>query len=234
MLNVRFRQALSAQRLLIESFFIFLGIAGVLSAIEFAYFALQKRMIAAGVTIHYPETWLDAHIPFVPEFVWPYWAYFAYLGVAVWLPKTRHDLARLAGGLVGVHLLGFASYLLYPSAMHRIDIACATLSCDMVGAMYLLDPGFGVFPSLHAACSVYIMLCVATYGSRYRWPIYLFGAAIVAATVLIKQHYIVDVPAGIALGYFGGLLSWAAVDRLVERALPRAWFDASGSFPSIS
>lgn len=211
--------------MLVESFFVFLGVAGLLTATEFTYFAWMNRLIAAGAPVNHPATWLDAHIPFVPEFAWPYWAYFGFLGTAVWLSKTRRDLARLAGGLVGVHLLGFASYLLYPSAMQRIEIPCSSLSCDMVGAMYMLDPGYGVFPSLHAACSVYIMLAVYRYGSRYSWALYAFGASIVAATVLVKQHYIIDVPAGIALGYLGGLLSWAVVDRIIERSPVRGLFE---------
>lgn len=231
MLFARFRQAVTEQRMLVEAFFVFLGVAGLLTAIEFTYFAVQYRMIAAGYPVYHPETWLDAYIPFVPEFVWPYWAYFGYLGVAVWLSRSRQVLARLAGGLVGVHLFGFASYLLYPTAMQRIQIPCDTLSCDMVGAMYMLDPGFGLFPSLHAACSVYIMLATYHHGRHYgaakRWFIYAFGAAIIAATVLIKQHYIVDVPAGIALGYFGGLLSWALVDRLIERGPVRGLLETS-------
>ncbi len=203
--------------MLVESFLVFLGVAGILVPIEFSYFALQDYLIAAGVPVNHPETWLDAHIPFIPEFIWPYWAYFGFLGVSVWLPRNRHDLARLAGGLLFVHFLGFASYLLYPTAMQRIDIACESLSCGMVGAMYLLDPGYGLFPSLHAACSVYVIMCAFAYRSGIRWFVAVFGMSIVFATVLVKQHYIVDVPAGIVLGIAGGRAAWAIVDRYYER-----------------
>lgn len=216
--------------MLLESFVVCLAVAGVLLPLEFGYFTLQQRLIAAGYPVYHPETWLDAHIPFVPGFIWPYWGYFAFLGLGgIWLAKTRLQLAKLAAGLVGIHLVGFASYLVYPTAMKRIAIECTSLSCDAVGAMYLLDPGYGLFPSLHTALSVYLIVCAFRFESRMRWFIAAFGVSIILATVLVKQHYFVDVPAGIVLGYFGGGPFWRAAERLSEGRLPRRWFTTTES-----
>ena len=216
-LFARLRRELPEQRIKIESFLVLLGVSLVLYAIELFYFAWQKQLIAQGGRVHYPETALDAYIPFVPELIWPYWGYFGLIAFSVWLPKNRHELARQVGGLAFVHMIGFACYFMYPSAMHRAVDLCDSISCNMVGAIYLLDPGFGVFPSLHVAVSLYMALASFAFAHPARWFVALFALSIVAATVLVKQHYVIDVPAGAIVGLLGWRVSWSFIDWAGER-----------------
>ncbi len=214
----RLKTEIRENRILVESFLVFLAIAGFLVAGEFTVFALQEAMGQRGVAFTYPRTFLDDYIPFVPELVWPYWAYFGFLGISVWLPRNRRELGRLATGLTLIHVAGYVFFILYPTAFERIDIACETLSCGMVGAMYMLDPGYAVFPSLHVAASVYVAICCFVFRHRYRWFILAFALSIIAATVLIKQHYVVDIPAGVFLGIAGTKLGWWLSDYVADRA----------------
>jgi membrane-associated phospholipid phosphatase len=207
------------KRIVVESFVVFLGVLGVLLPFEFAFFTWQKAYVASGGVLNYPETFLDAYIPFVPEFIWPYWLYFVLLASSVWLPKNRHELARQAGGMLLIHFAGFIAYFMYPSAMQRIELGgCDTLSCTATGAMYLLDPGYGVFPSLHVALSVYMVGAFFAFRHPARWFIALFGLSICMSTVLVKQHYLIDIPAGFLLGFFGRTWAWNLIDRIYARA----------------
>lgn len=213
----RIKQSFEDQQMLVEAFVLFLGVAAILVGGEFGMFAFQGRLAAAGVSFFAPEIFLDAYVPFTPEFAWAYWAYFPMLGLSVWFPKTRHELARQATGLITLHYIGYAIFLLYPSAMKRLPITCDTVSCDLVGATYLLDPGYGIFPSLHVAASVYMMQTAFYFRSRARWGVAALSLAIILATVFIKQHYLVDVPAGILVGYLGGKLGWKLADFVRDR-----------------
>lgn len=212
----RWKREWREQQMLLRAFYVFLGVLVLLLGIEFSFFAWLDWHMANGGVVHTPHTPWDLLIPFVPELVWPYWGYFLLLAFSVWLPKTNQELARQAGGMVAVHFMGYAGYLLYPSRMIRPPITCDSLSCDAVGAIYMIDPGYGVFPSLHTALSVYMTLAVWSFRHPSRYFVTLFSISIIMATVLVKQHYLVDLPAGAVLGAVGWWLSWKAIDKLYE------------------
>lgn len=199
----RLRREREIARMQIETFVVFLGVLALLLPLEFLMFAVQDFRKALGHTFFSPETPWDKHIPFWPDWVWPYWLYFLLLGLCVWIPRNRRELASLVGGYMFNHLVGFGIFFTFPSAIERIEITCDSLSCNMVGALYLLDPGYGVFPSLHVAMSVYLTRVCFTVGHRLRWLVGVLGGAIILSTIFVKQHYLVDVPAGALLGYLG-------------------------------
>ena len=200
------RSVQQTPRIRIETFGLFLLMAGVLTSFEFAVFHVQTGWAAAGREFWRPEISLDAAIPLVPAWIWPYWLYFAFLGTPIWLVRNRLELAELAGGVVFVHLVGFAFFLLWPSEMPRAPLGCnhEELTCGLVGAMYLLDPGYGVFPSLHVAASVFLAMFAFRVQSPLAWPVLLFAVAVIISTLLVRQHYIIDLPAGIFLAAVGG------------------------------
>lgn len=205
-------------RIRLETFALFLVMAGVLTSFEFAVFHIQSSWAEAGRSFWQPETVFDAHIPLSPIWIWPYWLYFAFLGVTVWLVRDRRELLELAVGITTVHMLGFAFFLLFPSEMPRQALPCdpGGLTCGLVGAMYLLDPGYGVFPSLHVAASAFLAMFAFRNRSPLRWPVAVSVVLIVLSTVFVKQHYVIDLPAGIALGLIGGRIGIAWGSRLAE------------------
>ena len=219
----RLKKEFRENTILVETFGVFIVIAFVLLAGEFTVFAVQQRMGIDQIPFHYPKTFLDNLVPFVPQFAWPYWSYYAFLGVSIWLPRNRSDLARLATGHLLIHLSGFVIFLLYPTAIIHPALHCHSLSCDMVGTLYMLDPGYGVFPSLHVAATTYVILTCFQFQFRWRWLVAIYGVSIMLATVFIKQHYVIDVPAGILFGLGLGRGSWYIADWLsAKRVLARA------------
>jgi hypothetical protein len=64
-----------------------------------------------------------------------------------------------------------------------------------------------VMPSLHAAHSALAAAIFVSYRSRL-WPLMVAGASAVSvAAVLTRQHFVLDIPAGIALA----VVAWLAV-----------------------
>lgn len=207
-------------RIRIETFGLFLVMAGLLTSLEFAVFHVQTQWAQAGMTFWRPETAFDGHIPLVPAWIWPYWLYFAFLGTPIWLVKDRIELGALAGGITLVHFAGFAFFLTWPSEMPREALTCNPfeLTCGLVGAMYLLDPGYGVFPSLHVAASVFLAMFAFDVRSPLRWPVTLFTLAVIVSTVFVRQHYVIDLPAGILLGVAVGRIGMRVGRAVVDRA----------------
>jgi membrane-associated phospholipid phosphatase len=71
-------------------------------------------------------------------------------------------------------------------------------------------------PSLHAAHSVLAAAIFWSYRNR-AWPLVALGAAgVCVAAVLTRQHYILDIAAGLALA----LVVWAVVRRVYAAIWP--------------
>jgi membrane-associated phospholipid phosphatase len=93
--------------------------------------------------------------------------------------------------------------------MERPVVTGSGTTFELVRLLYRLDAGWNVFPSLHVAHSVLVTLLYLQHDRR-RSPLVAAGTALIAlSTVLVKQHYIVDVPAGALLAW----LCYRAVAR---------------------
>lgn len=190
---------------------------------------------AAGFQAWRPETGLDRWIPFSPGWIWPYLAYFPLCLTPLLLSEVRGDreiFRKTAGGFLFQFGVAFAVFWGLPSQVVLPQTADSGINAAAMDLLRRVDPGFNVFPSLHVANAVY----VASLFSRMRggWPsamVWAAAAAVVASTVLVKQHYLADLPAGAALGaaafaFCFGTSPDAAFPFCVKRPLVRAAFAA--------
>lgn len=167
---------------------------------------------------------LDRRIPFVPAFVWPYELCYVFPFALLVLPRDHHRTNRAILAAILANVVAFAFYLFLPVAFPRVPLgeglACAVLRLEHAG-----DPGAGAnnLPSLHVAFAWFVFL--ACRGGRLGRAgdalALLVAAAITASTLLVKQHLVVDVVAGVALALAG----WGAAGRaypLVAAGTPAA------------
>lgn len=84
--------------------------------------------------------------------------------------------------------------------------------------MFLLDPGYGVFPSLHVAVSVFLAMFAVDVRSPLSWPFALFSLAVIFSIVFVRQHDVIDLPAGMLLGVSVGRIGMPVGREVVERA----------------
>ena len=103
-------------------------------------------------------------------------------------------------------------FVAFPSRMIRPELLPDGVSGSALRLLYEIDSAWNVFPSLHAAHSVLVAMVCWRY-RRPLFPVVAVGSAlIIASTVLIKQHYALDI--------LGGALLAAASMSVVDR-LPR-------------
>ena len=90
-------------------------LAAATIAIQSATYWLAQLIIkTAGLALHSPETWLDAHIPFLPVFLVPYVGCFAHWVITFYVVyKTKDGFSRLftaavmGDGRVGIYIRNY-------------------------------------------------------------------------------------------------------------------------------
>jgi membrane-associated phospholipid phosphatase len=159
---------------------------------------------------------LDAElrIPYVPAAVLGYMSLYLPLWMAGFVLRTRREVRALAWTLSGVILVAGVCFLLLP-AEHAFpppppDMGAWT---DLVHFAKWVALEHNLVPSLHVALST---ICLAVYarqaGAVGRVLLWSWAAAIALSTLLLHQHYLLDVATGFALGLVGVRLGY---DRLL-------------------
>jgi membrane-associated phospholipid phosphatase len=184
------------------------------SAFGFLYIDARNATLASALQALPLETRLDAHIPFRPEFVFAYFLYYPWL---LWplVLRQREVFFRALGAFALMQLFAGVVFVLFPSHMVRPTVIPAGIAGDLVRFIYRMDMGWNVFPSLHVGHSVLVALLFWKHGPPKLFPIVALGSALISAsTVLIKQHYVVDIPAGLLLAW----LCYCAAGRQLSTA----------------
>lgn len=161
----------------------------------------NDRLFASGASFFSPRTSLDDEIALVPITVIAYYSYFPLLFfLAVITGRDRRLMYEGVIGYVGIAVIGFLFFWLLPSRMVQPDIsACTTASCRSLAAMYRLDNGYNIFPSMHVGYSTLVWLFFRRYMPELARPVGAVVLAIVLSTLLCKRHYIVDIPAAVLM-----------------------------------
>lgn len=172
--------------------------------------------IAARLTTIDLTMWFDEHIPLIPQFVWIY--AFCYLFPFVPILVTR-DWHRFNRGLIAMliaNTAAFIVYLVFPVAIPRAELG-SSISERMLGFIYWLDfePAVTELPSLHVffAWLIYLMSRGQKLNRFGDAAIFTVALGITVSTILVKQHFVFDVIAGLVWA-FG---SWTAAGLLYAK-----------------
>ncbi len=172
------------------------------------YFGLQQ--VAIGWPLAVPATALDVAVPFSPGWTPVYLSIGALVPLAPWLAPDRDAVLRYAWGLALLCLPSFVLFALLPATGPRPEIVS---DAGLYGLLAGHDRPTNSLPSLHAGLTVYSLLVIGRVLGRDLPPLWriagwTWGAAILASTLLTKQHWALDLPPGIALALLGYWLAW--------------------------
>lgn len=203
-----------------------------LRALELALFA-----VGPGVT---PGDWLQQHVsPFWDlVFAVPYagFVYVVPLYALYLFVKDRARMSLYLWAFAMAHLIGFSLWLAVPAAppwyirAHgcAIDIHAAASAAglnrvdQLLGITYFRQfygraaNVFGAMPSMHVVFPMIGLLTAVRKATWRTWPVHiLYAGAMMAASVYLDHHWIVDGLAGIAVA--------AAAVLLASRLLGSRW-----------
>ena len=142
---------------------------------------------------------IDARIPFCPGFVYIYCSWFPLLFfVPVLLNVYDSALCgRYFAAMVFDLAVSTVIYLLVPTTFDRPEITAKGLTGFAIRKVYGANHRFlNCAPSLHCSAAMLFAICMVCCGAMpfvLRGILFLLSLGIVASTVLVKQHVLVDV-----------------------------------------
>lgn len=151
---------------------------------------------------------LDDKIPFVEYFVLPYVTWFFYIAAVLiyFLAHNKRDYLRATFMVDTAMIVSTLICVVYPS-VHELRPAVfenSNLCTKLVRLLYSTDNPAVIMPSMHTSVSVLLAVAIWTSESLRHCTWAKIGSAIlstliVLSTVLIKQHSVLDLFAGLGM-----------------------------------
>lgn len=163
------------------------------------YIAIAE--VARGREVHAPAVALDTRIPLLPGWALVYGALYAFLiALPVLIVRQEELIRRTVYAYLTIWIAAYVSFMIYPTAAPRPDVVTGEgFAVWSLLALYGADPPYNCFPSLHVAHSFVSALAAA----RVHRPLGIAATAaaslVAVSTLFTKQHWVLDVIAGIAL-----------------------------------
>lgn len=144
---------------------------------------------------------LDNKIPFLPNFIYIYNLFYPFIFLAFYYLFTKDEKNYYKGIVAGIigYLICDIIYLYYPTIMPRLPIPSTTnpITSLIVKITYFFDePALNCFPSIHCLfCFQIIFSYLKTnlVELKKKLPIIIISTLIILSTILVKQHYVLDI-----------------------------------------
>lgn len=197
-------------------------------AVPLPYFLLQYFPLREPVIV--PPSGLDQMIPFLPATMWIYQSLYVLLVLAGFSALRNMDLDHLGGSILAQAAAAFVCFAVFPTAVQRPSSGIDPSS------LYAVWTGFEkplhAVPSLHASfCAT--LLCFSHIFPRFvRRAVQFWIAAVLVSTLTTEQHVVLDLAAGLVLGFLSvALTRRASPHRGTVLLITGSGLDPSGSIP---
>lgn len=145
----------------------------------------------------------ELNIPFLPQFIWFYLSMYV-LFLLPLLFLLAEDMPRLGKSLIVGTLISGCLFLLFPAVLgfQRVVPASSPYQGLFV-AIFSIDHPHNLVPSLHIVFSTSIILALV---SRVAWSLRILFISwlivIMASTMFVHQHHVLDVLVGFVLAIY--------------------------------
>lgn len=157
---------------------------------------------------HGPAVWilrtpLDDALPVVKPFVIPYVSLnpLVYFTLIVFMLFRTKIFQSACLAMITVWFVSYFFYFFFQTEVIRPVLTGSDLFTRMIQNVYAGDNPYNDFPSLHTSISTLLTIHWFRFNRRAGIVASIWTALIVASTVLIKQHYLADLVAGLLLAF---------------------------------
>jgi len=176
-----------------------LGLLVALGALNGAGYKAAQLLRPTGILV---TTWLDSLIPFIPYFIIPYALYVP----VVLLPyalywKDYKQYRTMALSMITVLAISVAIFMTFQTYVIRMYVEPTDFFTWGIALVHSLDAPVNALPSLHVSMPTLATLFIWLRNKRLAMVVAPVALLIVLSTVLIKQHAILDVIAGLVLAF---------------------------------
>jgi len=175
-------------------------LAGVAVTLAPMYFVIG--FLLRGLPAHRPMLALDRAWPLEPAWMLVYGSLYIFVVVLPFLViRERHLGHRTLRAYIAVMLVAYAGFLLYPTTAPPHEAVPSTgFAAWMLRLAYDLDTPANCFPSLHVAYAFVAAQACSRVHRGVGIAALVWATLIGLSTLFTKQHYVIDVLAGAAMG----------------------------------
>ncbi|MCO4811904.1 MAG: phosphatase PAP2 family protein [Gammaproteobacteria bacterium] len=145
----------------------------------------------------------ELDVPFVPEFIVFYLSMYALFAMPPFFLKVT-ELTALGKQLIAGTLISGLVFLLVPARLGFVrEVPESGLIESIYSTLFAVDMPHNMVPSLHVVFSTLILLALANASAGEHNKILWYGwlMVICGSTLLVHQHHLIDVVAGLALAF---------------------------------
>lgn len=166
------------------------------------------RLLPHDAVYHAVALPLDSRIPLVPVMIVPYVLSYPFWGLNYLLigREDRNTVWRFFTGAYIAKLVCLVCFLAYPTQIVRPYPTVGDVFSALTRLIYRLDAPNNLFPSIHCLecwLGVRGIAQIERIPKSYKIFALIFSLIVFASTVLVRQHYLLDIPAGILTAEFG-------------------------------
>lgn len=172
---------------------------------------------APGRTQHVPAIALDSAIPLVPEWSLIYGGLYVFLiALPVFVVREETHLRYTVRAYLAVWITAYICFLAYPTVAPRpSEISDRGFGAWGLQLLYAMDPPYNCLPSLHVAHSFVSALTCLHVHRGVGIAATLCASLVALSTLFTKQHYVLDVIAGVLMA----VIAYAVFVRYPPRLL---------------
>lgn len=163
-------------------------------------------MINRGRTVFTPELALDRAIPLEPNWMLAYGSIWIFAFLPVFVVREPALTRRAMLAILAVIVISYVGFLVYPTVLPRSETVGDGFLEHALEVNYSLDPPYNCFPSLHVAWAFVAALTSYRVHRGVGIAALVWATIVGVSTLYTKQHYVVDVIAGVAVAYAAYLL----------------------------
>ena len=176
---------------------------------------------------------LDEQIPFLPWTLIIYWGCYLFwlVNYVIGCRQEQEEAFRFLGADLFSKLICLVFFLVFPTTNTRPIIEGHSIWEEGMRLLYQMDAADNLLPSIHCLASWLSFIAVRKnerIPKWYRAASFLMAASVCISTLTTKQHVLIDVAAGVALGEFSyqfvgksGLSKWYMDVKL--KLEPKGW-----------
>lgn len=155
---------------------------------------------------------IDSKIPFAPGFIYFYIGWYLMLFFVPFILYKYDELSfnkYILATFIGISFCGII-YFCFPTLIVRETIVINNITMFLIDLIYKMDtPALNCLPSMHCLIS-FLFIIYSTLSKQipiqYKFLISVFSILVVASTVLIKQHFIIDIITALIISIFISLI----------------------------
>lgn len=188
------------------------AIVPLISAVAFNFLTYIGANLLVGDAPHTDiSSWIDLRTPFCPFFITFYvLAYVQWvLGYIVISHHSKEYCFKVVTADIIAKTVCFLFYVFFPTTLVRPEITGGGFFEFITKTVYSADPATNLFPSIHCLESWVVFRCALKMKlpTVYKVIMGIFSVGVFASVVLVKQHVLIDIPAGILVFELGYLIT---------------------------